>query len=220
LGRGVLINKRLTTTTDKPSKVSFEEALNYIKTVEKRCKFDETVEISINLESKVKDLSVRGSVEAPKGLGRAVKIAVFSDNAPEGVTYSGGEDLVQQFLNGSIKDCDVCISTRKYIPLVSSKIGKLLGRRRIMPDARFGTVTDEVDAVIASFKKGRMNFRSNKNVIHAILGKISFSNQDLRENFEVLLKEIMSALPEKASIKKMFIGATMGKSIEIKFGGG
>lgn len=208
--------------TLKGRRLSFEEAISHMKN-EKRAKFDETVEVCINLESKTKDVVSRGSVEAPSGLGRKVIIAVFCDGVPEGADYYGGEELIQKFLDGSIKKCDVCISTRKYIPMVSSKIGKLLGRRRIMPDARFGTVTEDnkedISKVINSFKHGRMNFRANKNVIHGIIGKMSFDTKSLEENFETLIREIKATLPEKTSISRVYVAPTMGKSLEVKLGG-
>jgi large subunit ribosomal protein L1 len=168
---------------------------------------------------------VRGSVEAPNGLGIRPIICAFTNTKPSDpdVIY-GVEDLVQRFLDGSIKKCDVCLATREAIPLVASKIGKILGRKRIMPDARFGTVTDDLDPVIASFKKGRMNFRSEKAgvgraIIHVPFGKVSFDTDALVENFRVLVKEIKSALPEKTNISSIFISPTMGGSVALKDGG-
>jgi len=201
-----------------------EEAIALLKSG-KKAKFDETLEVSINLEAGRKEVTLRGSVEAPAGLGdRGLIFAVFCDEKIEDVNYCGGEDLINKFLSGEIKKCDVCICTKKYFPLVSSKIGKILGRRRIMPDARFGTVTEDnreaLDKSINSFKKGRMNFRVNKNVVHTIIGKMSFETKDLVENFQTLIKEIKSVLPEKTSLGKIYLSPTMGGSVEVVTGGG
>lgn len=199
------------------------EAISKIKEG-KRAKFDETLEVAVNLESKVKDLSVRGSVEAPNGLGRKVIICAFTNVKPADpdVIY-GVEDLVQKFLDGEIKKCDVCVASKEAIPLVASKIGKILGRKRIMPDARFGTVAEDLNPIISSFKRGRMNFRSEKAgvgkaILHSAFGKVSFEAEALAENFKTLLKEIKAALPEKTSISRVYISPTMGESYEIKGG--
>ena len=218
--RGVFIsNVNLDKKSSGPA--SFADAIAALKEG-KRAKFDETVEIAINLDAKT-DLTVRGSLEAPNALGRDVKIAVFSDLKLDNVTYSGGEDLIARFLSGEIKKCDTCISSRKYMPMVSTKIGKILGKKRIIPDARFGTVTEDdensIKRAVDSFKKGRMNFRANKNVIHAVIGKISLSDDKLEENFLCLVKEVKSLLPPKARIKEIMLSSTMFKgSLEVKAG--
>jgi large subunit ribosomal protein L1 len=154
---------------------------------------------------------------------RGLIFAVFCDEKIEGVDYCGGEEIIQKFLSGDIKKCHVCICTKKYFPLVSSKIGKILGRRRIMPDARFGTVTEDnreaIEKAITSFKRGRMNFRANKNVVHSIIGKLSFDSKDLIENFNTLVREVRSMLPEKTSLGKIYVAPTMGSSVEVLKGG-
>ena len=189
----------------------------------KRAKFDETLEIAVNLETKLPDVPVRGSIEAPNGLNIKRKIVLFSDFKPDGVDYAGGEELIEKFLTKEIKDCDVCIASRKYMPVISTKLGKILGKKRIMPDARFGTVTDdseqEVLKAVNSFKKGRMNFRANKKVIHAVIGKISMSDEHLEENFTTLIREIKSILPPKVQIGSSYLSATMSQgSLELKVG--
>ena len=220
--RGVFISTKLDSVNPGKSKVNLEEAISSIQSG-KKAKFDETLEVCVNLDGGKKEIAVRGSIEAPAGLGdRKLIFAVFCDEKLDNVDYFGGEDLIQKFLSGEIKKCDVCICTRKYVPLVSSKIAKILGRRKIMPDARFGTVVDdslgEINRVVESFKRGRMNFRSNKNVVHGIFGKVSFGVSELVQNFNTLMREIKALLPEKSSISSVYIAPTMGKSLEVKVG--
>jgi large subunit ribosomal protein L1 len=200
----------------------FVDALRLLKEG-KRAKFDETVEVAMNMDSKSNEVAIRGSIEAPHKIGRPVKIALFADIKPEGVEYAGGEDLIDRFLKGDIKKCDVCIASRKYMPMISSKIGKILGRKRIMPDARFGTVTEdneqEIMRAINSFLNGRMNFRANKNVIHTVLGKISAQEHEIEENFQVLVREVKALLPPKTRIDTVHLSSTMSRgSISIKVG--
>ena len=206
---------------EKRQASSFQDSLKLLLEG-KRAKFDETVEIAINLDTKLPDVAIRGFVEAPNGLGRNISIAVFCDSKLDDVAYAGGDDLIEKFAKGEIKKCKVCIATKKYVPLISAKIGKILGRKRIMPDARFGTVVEDDSAlikVVESFKKGRMNFRANKNVIHCILGKVSFDPQALEENFVTLIREISNLLPAKTRLGRSYLSSTMsGESFEVKVG--
>lgn len=165
---------------------------------------------------------MRGSVEAPSGLGRKVIVCAFTKLKPnDGEVIYGLEDLIEKFQNGQIKKCDVCVATREAVPMVVSKIGKILGRKRIMPDARFGTVADDINPIIESYRKGRMNFRSDKAkqgraIVHSSVGKVSFSVDSIVENFKALMSEIRNSLPEKTSIARVYITSTMGEAVEIK----
>ena len=216
--RGVFYNM---SSIEKRPAFSFKDALAMLLE-EKRAKFNETVEIAINLDTKLTDVPVRGFVDAPNGLGRDIPIAVFCDSKIDGVAYCGGEELIEKFAKGEIKKCKVCIATKKYVPLISAKIGKILGRKRIMPDARFGTVVEDEPGILRTvecFRKGRMNFRANKNVIHCILGKVDFKADALEENFTTLIKEISGVLPPKTRIGSSYISSTMSKkSFEVKVG--
>lgn len=186
-------------------------------------KFDESVEVAINLgvDPRKSDQAIRGSTVLPRGTGKSVKIAVFTqgDAAEEasaaGADYVGMEDLVEQ-VQGGLDDFGVVIATPDAMPVVS-KLGKLLGPRGLMPNPKTGTVTKDVKQAVENAKAGQVRFRTDKNgIIHGAIGKVSFEADALRENLEVLLADLNRAKPSSAKgifMKKVTVSTTMGPGL-------
>ena len=177
-------------------------------------KFDETLQISLNLLHKTSS-SVRGSVRAPHSLKRSISIAAFTSGQVD-ADYVGADSLIDLFLSGKVK-CDICVCDKSTLPMVAKKIGKILGRKRMMPDSRFGTVSDDLPSLIQDLRHGIMFFRSDKssksNVVHSIIGKVSMDDKDLIGNLQALASKIVSSLPEKSQIKEAYLSKTMGKAV-------
>jgi large subunit ribosomal protein L1 len=188
-------------------------------------KFDESVDISINLgvDPKQADQIVRGAIVLPHGTGKSPKILVFAqgDKAKEaqdaGADYVGGEDLVEK-ISGGWLDFEVCIATPDMMKDVG-KVAKILGPRKLMPNPKSGTVTFEIEKAVKEAKSGRLEYRTDKNgVIHGIIGKASFEPRKLLENYLALIDVILKARPSSAKgryIKKIFLSSTMGPSLRI-----
>ena len=188
-------------------------------------KFDESVDISINLgvDPRQADQIVRGAIVLPHGTGKSPKILVFAqgDKAKEaqdsGADYVGGDDLVEK-ISGGWLDFEVCIATPDMMKNVG-KVAKILGPRKLMPNPKSGTVTFEIDKTVKDAKSGRLEYRTDKNgVIHGIIGKVSFKPQKLLENYLALLDTILKARPSSAKgryIKKIYLSSTMGPSLRI-----
>lgn len=207
-------------TNQANSSVSFQEAISILKS-QRMMKFNETVEVSINISAK-SAVSIRGFVKAPNALNRNIKIAAFTNSSVE-ADYFGVDDLIDKFSNGEIKKCDMCVSDKATLPSVVRKIGKILGRKRIMPDAKFGTVSDDVSSIVNDLRHGVMFYRSDKagkfNVVHSIIGKINMSDSELQENMNALISSIQSSMPEKSHIKSIYISKTMGDSVQVDMKG-
>ena len=201
-----------------------KEAMEWI-TGHHTTKFDETVDISINLgvDPRKADQIVRGAIVLPNGTGKVPKILVFAqgDKAKEaedaGADYVGGEDLVEK-ISGGWLDFEVCIATPDMMKHVG-KVGKVLGPRKLMPNPKSGTVTFEIEKAVKEAKSGRLEYRTDKNgVIHGIIGKVSFEPKKLLENYNAFMGVIAKARPASAKgryIKKIFISSTMGPSLRI-----
>ncbi len=186
-------------------------------------KFDESVEVAINLGIDVKksDQLVRGSTILPKGTGKTVKVAVFAqgkqaDEAKSaGADVVGFDDLVERMQGGEL-DFDVVIATPDAMPVVS-KIGKILGPRGLMPNPKVGTVAKDVKQAVENAKTGQVRYRTDKNgIIHCAIGKISFESDALKENLEVLLHDLVKAKPSTAKgvyMKKVALSTTMGPGL-------
>ncbi len=188
-------------------------------------KFDETVEVALNLgvDPRHADQMVRGVCQLPNGSGRKVRVAVFAkdDKADEaksaGADVVGAEDLVEQVQKGSI-DFDRCIATPDMMPLVG-RLGKILGPRGLMPNPKVGTVTPDVTAAVKAAKGGAVEFRVEKaGIIHAGVGKASFSEDALVENIKALTNAVMKAKPSGAKgtyLKRAAISSTMGPGVRV-----
>lgn len=188
-------------------------------------KFDETVEVSMNLgvDPRHSDQMVRGTVTLPNGTGRDVRVAVFAkdDKAEEaraaGADIVGAEDLMETVQKGEI-EFDRCIATPDMMPLVG-RLGKVLGPRNLMPNPKTGTVTPDVASAVKAAKGGAVNFRTEKaGIIHAGVGKASFDAAKLEENIRAFTDAVNKARPSGAKgtyVKRVAISSTMGPGIKI-----
>lgn len=203
---------------------SVSEAVKMVK--EKAgAKFDETVEIAINLgvDPRHADQMVRGVVDLPAGTGRTVRVAVFARDAKAeeakaaGADIVGAEDLMEEIQKGNI-NFDRCIATPDMMPIVG-RLGKILGPRGMMPNPRVGTVTPDVAAAVESAKGGSVEFRVEKaGVIHAGIGKASFTESQIEENVRALVGAVMKAKPEGAKgtyMKRVAVSSTMGPGVRL-----
>jgi large subunit ribosomal protein L1 len=215
---------------DKTKLYTLDEAISLVKKMAEITKrnFDQTVEMAIrlNVDPRYPDQMVRGSVVLPHGLGKPIKVVVFAqgEKAEEakaaGADYVGGDDLVQKILKEEWTDFDVAIATPDMMPKVG-RLGRILGPRGLMPNPKTGTVTWDVAKAVKEAKKGRVEFKVEKaGIIHAPIGKVSFSEKQLKENALALIKAVMKAKPEgvKGSyVRSMAMSATMDPSVKIDF---
>src|SRR6201989_12380 len=183
---------------------ALQDAVKLVKT-NANAKFDETVELSINLgvDPKHADQMVRGVVNLPNGTGRTVRVAVFARGAKAdearaaGADVIGAEDLVTTVQGGTI-DFDRCIATPDMMPLVG-RLGKVLGPRGLMPNPKVGTVTMDVTAAVKASKGGSVEFRVEKaGIVHGAVGKASFSADKLTENIKAFADAVIKAKPSGA----------------------
>ena len=201
-----------------------EEAVKLVK-ARSAVKFDETIEIAMNLgvDPRHADQNVRGVVSLPHGTGKAVRVAVFAkgDKAEEakaaGADLVGAEDLAEQIKSGKL-DFDRCIATPDMMPVVG-RLGKILGPRGMMPNPKLGSVTNDVGAAIQAAKGGQVEFRVEKaGIIHAGVGKASFPEDALVENIKAFVGAISRAKPSGAKgtyIKRVSLSSTMGPGLKV-----
>ncbi len=187
--------------------------------------FDESVDISVNLgvDTRKADQIVRGTMVLPNGKGKVQKVLVFAqgEKATEakeaGADYVGGEEYIEKIQKGWF-EFDVCIATPDMMKHVG-KIAKILGPRKLMPNPKSGTVTFELKKTIGDSKKGRLEFRTDRNgVIHSTFGRVSFGIKELLENYIALVEAIIRSKPSTAKgryIKSIYISSTMGPSIKL-----
>jgi len=190
-----------------------------------RVKFDETVDISMNLgvDPKQSDQQVRGVVAMPNGLGKNVRVAVFAkgDKAEiakkAGADLVGADDLAEMVQKGEM-NFDVCIATPDMMVVVG-KIGKILGPRGLMPNPKLGTVTPDVEKAIKAAKSGQVEFKLEKaGIVHAGIGKASFSEEAIAQNIKALVEAVHKAKPTGAKgnyIKRISVSSTMGPGIKL-----
>src|ERR1700755_1157349 len=220
------LGKRTTAARAKvdPQKhYTVEQAVKLVKDNAK-AKFDETIEIAMNLgvDPKHADQMVRGVVNLPNGTGRTVRVAVFArgakaDEAPAaGADVVGAEDLVTAVQGGTI-DFDRCIATPDMMPLVG-RLGKVLGPRGIMPNPKVGTVTMDVKGAVAGAKGGSVEFRVEKaGIVQAGVGKASFSAEKLVENIRAFADAVQKAKPPGAKghyLNRCAVSSTMGPGVK------
>ena len=204
--------------------VTVEEAVGLVKS-NASAKFDETVEIAMNLgvDPRHADQMVRGTVDLPNGTGKSVRVAVFArgakaDEAKEaGADVIGAEDLMETVQGGTI-DFDRCIATPDMMPIVG-RLGKVLGPRNLMPNPKVGTVTMDVKEAVQAAKGGQVQFKAEKaGVVHAGIGKTSFDEAKLVENVRAFVNAVSRAKPAGAKgtyMKKVAISSTMGPGVSI-----
>lgn len=209
---------------DTTKTYQLDEALEILTQLPK-AKFDETVEVAINLgvDPRHSDQMVRGSVTLPNGTGKTVRVLVFAKGEKEkealeaGADYVGAEDLVEKIQQGWL-EFDKAVATPDIMGLVG-KLGKILGPRGLMPNPKVGTVTFDVAKAVKELKAGKIEFKVDKaGIVHAPIGKISFGKEKIKENFIALLDTIIKLKPSTSKgiyLKKCSISSTMGPGIKI-----
>jgi large subunit ribosomal protein L1 len=220
-------NKRLTAAraaVEKNKSYTLDEALALIKSTAK-AKFDETVEMSMNLgiDPRHADQMVRGLTSLPNGTGKTVRVGVFARGAKAdearaaGADVVGADDLMEKIQAGEIA-FDRCIATPDMMGIVG-RLGKILGPRGLMPNPRLGTVTMDVKGAITAAKAGQVEFRAEKaGIIHAGIGKVSFETDKLLENARALADAIQKARPTGAKgtyVQRVSISSSMGPGIRV-----
>ena len=207
--------------------LSIEDAVSLVKS-NAQAKFDETIEIAVNLgvDTRHADQMVRGVVGLPNGTGKTVRVAVFARDAKAdeakaaGADVVGAEDLMQTVQGGTI-DFDRCIATPDMMPVVG-RLGKVLGPRNLMPNPKVGTVTMDVAEAVKAAKGGEVQFKAEKGgVVHAGVGKASFNEDMLVENVRAFVQAVAKAKPSGAKgayMKKIALSSTMGAGVTIDVG--
>lgn len=206
------------------SNVSIEEAVKLVKS-NATAKFDETIEIAMNLgvDTRHADQMVRGVVGLPNGTGKSMRVAVFARDAKAqeakdaGADIVGAEDLMETVQAGTI-DFDRCIATPDMMPIVG-RLGKVLGPRNLMPNPKVGTVTIDVTAAVKAAKGGEVQFRAEKGgVVHAGIGKASFDEKQLVENVKAFIDAVAKAKPSGSKgsyMKGITLSSTMGPGVTV-----
>lgn len=208
-------------------KYSLDEALEIMQkyTAANSAKFDESVDVAIRLgvDPKQGDQQVRGAVAMPNGLGKTIRVAVFAkpervkDAKDAGADVYGSDDLVDIVKDGKM-DFDICIATPDMMGVLS-KLGKVLGPKGLMPNPKLGTVTDDIKGAVKSAKAGQVEYKVEKaGIVHAAIGKASFSAKALKENIVALYEAVLAAKPSGAKgnyVKDFYISSSMGLSIRL-----
>tara|TARA_Y100001960_G_scaffold264563_1_gene287091 strand:+ start:168 stop:863 length:696 start_codon:yes stop_codon:yes gene_type:complete len=216
--------KALSSKRDDQEFYKLDDALVLIKE-SGGTKFDETVDVAINLgvNAKKSDQNVRGATVLPRGTGKTMRVAVFAEGKDAdaardaGADIVGLDDLAETIRGGSI-DFDVCIATPSTMRVVG-KLGQILGPRGLMPNPKVGTVTQDVTKAVANAKAGHVQFRIDKaGIIHCPIGKVSFDIEALKENLTALFSAVNRAKPATAKgqyIQKVTLSTTMGPGIKV-----
>ncbi|HAB59110.1 MAG TPA: 50S ribosomal protein L1 [Lachnospiraceae bacterium] len=212
-------------------RATFYDAAEAINLVKKTAvaKFDETVEAHIRLgvDGRHADQQVRGAVVLPHGTGKTVKVLVFAkgDKVAEaeaaGADYVGGDELVPKIQNDGWLDFDVVVATPDMMGVVG-RLGRVLGPKGLMPNPKAGTVTMDVTKAVADIKAGKIEYRLDKtNIIHVPVGKASFTEEQLADNFQTLMGAINKAKPASAKgqyLKSVTLSSTMGPGVKLNTG--
>ncbi len=207
--------------------LTVEKAISVVKK-NSTAKFDETIELAINLgvDTRHADQMVRGVCSLPNGTGKSMRVAVFAkDQKAEEATAAGAdlvgaEDLMESIQKGNI-DFDRCIATPDMMPIVG-RLGKVLGPRNLMPNPKVGTVTVDIKSAVEAAKGGEVQFRAEKSgVVQAGIGKASFDEKKLVENVKAFIDAVNKAKPSGAKgtyLKKVAVSSTMGPSVQLDTG--
>jgi large subunit ribosomal protein L1 len=203
---------------------SLEEALTLLKE-NKIAKFDESIEahVKTNIDPKKGDQQLRGSVVFPHGTGKAKRIAVITNTKAKEAKEAkadvvGGEELIDDIKKGKI-DFDILVATPEMMPKLA-QVAKILGPKGIMPNPKTDTVTDKIKEAVEMLKKGKVSFKNdNTGNVHQVIGKASFSEAQLKENFEALIDALEKSKQEAVKgklISKVVICSTMGPGLQVK----
>lgn len=188
-------------------------------------KFDETVEVSVRLgvDTRKADQNVRGSISLPNGTGKSVRVAVFAEGAKAeeaksaGADIVGSDDLIAEIQQGTI-NFDAVIATPNLMGKVG-RLGRILGPRGLMPNPKLGTVTMDVEKMVGELKAGRVEYRADRyGICHVPVGKVSFTAEQLAENYGTLFSELLRVRPSTAKgryVKSVAVSSTMGPGIKI-----
>jgi large subunit ribosomal protein L1 len=216
--------KAIAANIDREKLYPVAEAIEALK-ANATAKFDETIEVALNLgvDPRHADQMVRGVVTLPAGTGKDVRVAVFARGAKAeeataaGADVVGAEDLMESIQGGTI-DFDRVIATPDMMGIVG-RLGKVLGPKGLMPNPKLGTVTPNVTEAVKAAKGGQVEFRVEKaGIIHSGIGKASFSNEDLRRNFDAFVDAIVRAKPAGAKgkyVQKIALSSTMGPGLKV-----
>lgn len=217
--------KAVAALVDPAKRYNLEEAIGLVKKTA-RAKFDETVDLAVNLgvDPKQADQMVRGTVVLPHGTGKQVRILVFAKGEKEkeareaGADYVGAEDLADKIQKEGWTDFDTVVATPDIMGLVG-RLGKVLGPRGLMPNPKTGTVTFDIAKAIKDIRAGRVEYRVEKaGIVHVPVGKASFDEKKLYDNTKSVLESIMKAKPASSKgkyLKAASISTTMGPGIKI-----
>ena len=210
---------------DKSVQYDVNDAVKYVKKVA-TAKFDETIEAHIRLgvDGRHADQQVRGAVVLPHGTGKTVRVLVFAkgDKLAEaeaaGADYVGGDELIPKIQNENWFEFDVVVATPDMMGVVG-RLGRVLGPKGLMPNPKAGTVTMDVAKAVADIKAGKIEYRLDKtNIIHVPMGKASFTEEQLADNFQALIGAIIKAKPAAAKgqyLKSVTIAPTMGPGVKL-----
>ena len=210
---------------EKTKTYDLEEAVALVKKTAS-AKFDETIEAHFRLgvDGRHADQQVRGAVVLPHGTGKTVKVLVFAkgnkvDEAlAAGADYAGGDELVPKIQNEGWLDFDVVVATPDMMGVVG-RLGRVLGPKGLMPNPKAGTVTMDVTKAINDIKAGKIEYRLDKsNIIHVPIGKASFTEEQLTDNFQTLIDAVVKAKPAAAKgqyIKSLVVASTMGRGVKL-----
>ena len=211
---------------DRKVKYELKEALKLAKEIS-FAKFDESMDVAVNLgvDPRKADQNIRGSVVLPKGTGKKFRILVFAKGEKEieardaGADLVGGEDMVKKIQGGWL-DFDRVVATPDMMGQVG-KLGKILGPRGMMPNPKTGTVTFEVKKAIEEIQAGKVDFRVDKGgIVHATLGKVAFSEEDLVENYNTLIATLVKMKPASSKghyVKGISVSTTMGTGVKVAY---
>jgi len=211
---------------DRLKKYELTEALSLVKSGS-FVKFNESVDLAVNLgvDPRKADQNIRGSVVLPKGTGKKFRVLVFARGEKEaeakeaGAEFVGGEDMVKKIQGGWL-EFDRVVSTPDMMGQVG-KLGKILGPRGMMPNPKTGTVTFDVKKAIEEIQAGKVDFRVDKGgIVHAPLGKVGFSAEDLAENYHALMSTLVKMKPASSKgqyVKGVSVSATMGTGVKVAY---
>ena len=211
-------------SVDKTKAYTPEEAVKLVKSLSKR-KFDETVEVALNLniDTTKSDQQVRSSFTLPHGTGKTKKILVVTKTKAEeakkaGADFVGAEEIVEKIGKENWFDYDIIVATPEMMVSLG-KLGKILGPKGLMPNPKTGTVTTNVEAAIENIKKGMIEYRADSNGnVHAIVGKVSFDEKALTENLVAFISEVIKNKPSGVKgtfVKNITISSTMGPGVKL-----